>query len=372
MRNPIADRYVHVWCAYACVCACVCAWCSGVGAAGNGCTRKAAAEDAGGGAAAAGNAASGFLTGYLRKKSAGGPQQREQVHAAPLAQRPRSSVHPMQGSILSWRPKSGPEMPGEAFYPPADASALGVRAGAHAPLSSASTGRIAQQYRDRLVRTPENAMRKSGGWYAGNTGEAQGAHVDVLHQRLEALASRLSNVDERSLRLQELLQHNEESAGESPSRNQFHSEDASPYPLTSSPPTPSAGGWAAEGLSSARGGVLGSARGASAGDRRRLVATPLQDSRAEGNQRLAARPHTSGAALGVVENVRGQASNAGGVAGQNPDGGGDKEKMPKAVTNILHGIQDTMVNLEYIFIKASRSEHEAATRINKVARFGCL
>jgi hypothetical protein len=73
-----------------------------------------------------------------------------------------------------------------------------------------------------------------------------------------------------------------------------------------------------------------------------------------------------------VENVRGQASNAGGVAGQNPDGGGDKEKMPKAVTNILHGIQDTMVNLEYIFIKASRSEHEAATRINKVARFGCL
>ena len=119
----------------------------------------------------------------------------------------------MQGSILSSRPKSSSEIPGDAFFPPAGASAgpgwaaKGPGLGAHASLASASTERMAQQYRAQLVRTPENAMRKSAGWYAGDAGGvSQDAHVDMLHQRLEALASRLGNVDERSLRLQELLQ----------------------------------------------------------------------------------------------------------------------------------------------------------------------
>ena len=36
--------------------------------------------------------------------------------------------------------------------------------------------------------------------------------------------------------------------------------------------------------------------------------------------------------------------------------------------NMLTGIQDTLISLDHIFIKASRTEHEAATRINKIAR----
>ena len=328
-------------------------------------------------AAAAGNAASDFLTGYLRKRSAGISQQRELVHASPLEQRPRSSVYPMQGSILSSRPKSSSEIPGDAFFHPAGASsgpgwaAKGPGLGAHASLSSASTERMAQQYRAQLVRTPENAMRKSAGWYAGDVGGGrQDAHVDMLHQRLEALASRLGNVDERSQRLQELLQQNEANAGDSPSRSQLYPDDTSLYPLTSSSPAPSLGGWAVEGkLASARPGFSGSARAVSAGDPRRQVATSLQ-----GNQnRPVARPGTSGAVFGGAGSARGQASDTGGVLGGSAAGQEErphekKATMPKAVMNMLTGIQDTLISLDHIFIKASRTEHEAATRINKIAR----
>jgi hypothetical protein len=77
--------------------------------------------------------------------------------------------------------------------------------------------------------------------------------------------------------------------------------------------------------------------------------------------------------LAGAGSARGQASDAGGVLGGSAAGQEEKphEKkaaMPKAVMNMLTGIQDTLISLDHIFIKASRTEHEAATRINKIAR----
>ena len=225
---------------------------------------------------------------------------------------------------------------------------------------SSATGHMAQQYREHLIRTPENAMRRRG---------MSDIHpIEGLHERLETLASRLGNVDERSLRLQELLQQAGVQPGDVLSGHAEYADTASPYPPIS--PSPSLG-W----LNAREGGLedVGMRAVSSAGPSKHPPGIPFESMGKP-------RPYSSGAVLGVTGEMGGR---GGAAVGRGEEEGRvdakrsgvldakssySSSKTPNAVVTLLEGIQGKLAALDYIFIKATPTQHAAATKITKLAK----
>ena len=195
-----------------------------------------------------------------------------------------------------------------------------------------STHKQAHRHRHRHTNTHTHAQTHTAH-----------AHTHTAHAHTHTHTHR--SVDERSLRLQQLLQEanpqsgHEISAESRPmtslgvqSELRSHQDLAGAFPPADAAYLSSASatvGWVDQGGGYALGAKMGR--------------------------------HTASQGASVS-----QGDGAGGMVGVG--GAESQHKTPKAVTAMLDGIRDTLTGLDYLFIKASQDEHDAATKITRVAK----
>ena len=242
----------------------------------------------------------------------------ERIFASPNGNRPRSSVHPMQGSVLHSRSQQRVHEHIEAASRIAEAPFTGIR--------SSTPNSLGSRRSSRLVTSPRPVTAQGGlGRRVATPSDAAptDAKMASLNAKLDALAQRLQAVNVRSHTLSEIVGGDGADAGLS----------------------------AAEELAmiSEQVNILQGETPVLAGH---ASAAPTRP--ATGPQQLV-RPASSGAAA---------------AAAVRPDAGpgGAGRPGPKALHNIMDNINGVMLGLEHIFITATTNQHQAATKITKIAR----
>jgi hypothetical protein len=279
-----------------------------------------------------------------RPSTVGGQRK---VLAAPIEMQPRSSVHPMQGSIMVQKPSSANSI-GIIVRSSADNKSMAStpavphhhphahhRIGADKPASSPGMMRShMHRYGEETLRpvTHHVALRQEMSGSSDNKVEALGAKLHVL-------AARLQTVDARSQIIEHVLSGDNigimrSSSAESPpsprhsylsTSTDTHTAGPDAFAQHTHKPPISYQDFAT--VTSHQHGSPGSFLGRSSGD----LARSMQ------------------------KNAMGTAT-------------GPPRRIPASITTAVDSIHSTLANLDYIFLRATGDQKEAATLITKIAK----
>ena len=260
--------------------------------------------------------------GLAQKKAGGGPHKYQakrpgtvgevrHIKASPVELGSRASVHPMQGSVLS---RGTTAVQSSAPTPHHGVTRQGG-GGAIGQLPTSSPGsmrpRLAQGQEQRRPATHHQSVRVGfgGGGAGAQHQEPDGEKIDALGAKLDALAHRLQTVDARSQVIGNVLRGGGDDIFAS---------------LTTIP------------------------GGKSPRDAHGRHPGGLND------QQTAMRTNVTVKSTDASEGHHATTSSA--------------KKAPNSIVTAMDSIQGTLQNLHFIFVRATADQHEAATRITKMAR----